>query len=106
MSVSGRQMQSIEEIQTNCEIVARLGIVQLKIVSCFSSESAYEIRPGEWPSAPPAVVLCVLLPADRKWLLARADNAALLLQSAVLLRSLRAQRASTRNSNQGTVGDS
>jgi hypothetical protein len=97
MSVSGWQMQSI---------VARLGIIELTIVFCFLLESAYEIRPGEWPSAPPAVILCVLLPADRRWLLARADNAALLLQSAMLRQSLRARRPSTRIGNRGMERDS
>src|SRR5215470_6084273 len=78
-------------------------MVHLKIVFRISSEAANEIRPGEWPSAPPAVVLRVLLPADRKWLPTGADNAALLLRSAVLLEPFRTHRPSTRNGTRGNV---
>src|SRR5262245_34624080 len=105
MSVSGRQ----NAVDRRDSLTARSShdwTSPVEIVSCFSSEAAYEIRPGEWPSASPAIVLCVLLPADRKWLFARADNTVLVLQSAVLLRSLRAHRPSTRTGNQGIVGGS
>src|SRR5262245_44569058 len=68
--------------------------VTTRLTPCSASrwEAAYDLRPGEWPGARPATLLCVVLRSDRGELSPRAGDGTLLLRSEVLRRAQQGRR--------------
>src|ERR1700730_10910514 len=81
----------------------RTVITRPTLYSASRWEAAHEIRAGERQDAPPAILLCMVLRADRGELRARAGNASLLLRSQVLRRSLQGGRPSAAAAREGVM---